>query len=164
MHHLTRILCFMGCLAVFGLLGCGSDKPDREPTVKVTGTVKYKGAGVPDANVSFIPETALGKAAEKKGAFARTDSEGNFTLQTFEPGDGAIPGKYTVTVTKMEQVASSDLPDTDPNYVPPEEQTQPPPAPKHLLPEVYSLPLKSPLKVEVKEGENEPVVLELKDE
>ena len=164
MNHVTRMFCFATCFTICGLLGCGSDKPDREPTVKVTGTVKYKGAAVADANVSFIPETELGKAAEKKGAFARTDSQGNFSLQTFEPDDGAIPGKYTVTVMKMEQAASSDLPDTDPNYVPPEEQTQPPPAPKHLLPEVYSLPLKSPLKVEVKDGENEPVVLELKDE
>lgn len=164
MSRVSQVLSLLGCFAICGLLGCGgADEPERERTVQVTGNVKYKDQPVADAAVAFIPETELGKTAEKKGAFGKTDASGNFTLTTFVAGDGAVPGKYTVTVQKKEIVTTSEVDIEDPNYVPPDENAPAPAPPKDLLPVQYSQPLKSPLKVEIIDGENPPVQLELKD-
>ena len=161
MHLLTRYLIL--CSACFCIWGCGEEEPVREKTVPVSGTVKYKGNPVAGADVTLVPETPLGQAATKKGAFARTDESGAFTLMTFQAGDGAVPGKYKVTVKKYEQAASAEVSDEDPNYVPPEEMPNKPSAPKSLVPEKYGDPNKTPLNVEIKDGENPPLELDLTD-
>jgi hypothetical protein len=75
------------------LAGCG---PSRPETVPVSGRVTLDGRPVEGATVMFSPE------AEGRPATGTTDAEGNFTLKTFEPGDGALLGKHRVTVTKVE--------------------------------------------------------------
>jgi hypothetical protein len=79
-------------------------------TVKVTGVIKYNGAAVAGAAVSFSP-TGSGNAAA-----GRTDKEGKFTLTTFESEDGALPGDYTVTVSKapVEQTSTVQVTAEDP--------------------------------------------------
>lgn len=92
---------------VAGLEGCGSGRPK---TVPVTGVVTLDGKPVEGANVTFYPDTgqSAGTAQPKKTdqvtrpATGTTDKEGKFTLKTFEPGDGALPGKYKVTIIKKE--------------------------------------------------------------
>lgn len=62
--------------------------------VKVTGTITLDGEPVAGAHVSFSPNT------NSPPAFAVSDSRGRYELRTFDPGDGAIPGKYGISVTK----------------------------------------------------------------
>jgi len=86
-----------GFLVVLTVMpGCG--KGPKLPTLPVTGTVTYKGQGVADAHVDFIPvDNASGKPAT-----GVTDAQGRFTLQTHVGGstfaNGALAGNYIVTV------------------------------------------------------------------
>jgi hypothetical protein len=76
-------LLFACCLFV----GCSNDGPEL---VKAGGVVKYKGKPIGKINVLLTP-TSGGMVAE-----GTTDENGNFVLQTKEPGDGAMVGSYTV--------------------------------------------------------------------
>ncbi len=51
---------------------------------------------VEGATVLFLPTDHQYAAASK------SDASGRFTLRTFDPNDGAAPGKFTVTVKKFE--------------------------------------------------------------
>ncbi|MDA7503729.1 carboxypeptidase-like regulatory domain-containing protein [Planctomicrobium sp.] len=120
----------LGLVATSGMLmGCSGDKsPDRPATTPTTGVVTYNGDPVEGATVTFKP------GADGKAAFGKTDGEGKFALTTFEGGDGAIPGSYTVAVTKMEVMESNAVSMDDPNYDPTIEE----PEPKSLLPAKYA--------------------------
>lgn len=77
-------LAMLACLMV----GCGSDGPTK---VKVKGLVTYKGKAMEKIAVVFTP-TGTGMMAT-----GLTNEKGEFTLQTNEPGDGAIVGEYKVS-------------------------------------------------------------------
>lgn len=165
MSRISRIMFLPGGFAILALLGCGgADAPERAATVKVTGSVTYKNEPVSGATVAFVPETEPGQLASKQGAFGMTDASGNFTLKAYGDQEGAIPGKYKITVVKKEIVANpGEVDQDDPNYVPPEEQKTQPAPPKDLLPKKYSKPETTDLKAEIVEGDNPPITLELKD-
>ncbi|MCA9052778.1 MAG: carboxypeptidase regulatory-like domain-containing protein [Planctomycetaceae bacterium] len=99
-----RLLTACGLLAL-SLTGCGgggaSGGADRLPTHKVTGTVKLAGGPVAEASVTFSPLEG------QPVAFGRTDSAGQYTLTTYEAGDGAVAGTYKVLVSKS-SAAKSD--------------------------------------------------------
>ncbi len=116
-----------------GLAGCGGGgQPDAYP---VEGTVTFRGQPVAEAHVRFIPE-------EGPPAEGITDESGSFTLRTFEPGDGAVAGPHTVTVSKTVVV------DPDPNAAYP--------AMRSVLPDRYARVGASPLVAEVTaDGENQ---------
>jgi hypothetical protein len=57
------------------------------------------------ATVAFIPDSDGARSAS-----GLTDASGNFRLTTVQPGDGATPGKYKITVSKI--VADSAPPAT----------------------------------------------------
>lgn len=115
--------------------------------VPVTGVVLLDGKPVANAAVLFIPP-------EGRPAEGTTDAEGKFTLQTFQPGDGALVGLHDVTVTGVRVhgvTATADgLSDADPSKVRYE----------WFVPQRYSVRETSQLKVEVKPGMG-PVTLEL---
>ena len=69
------------------LVGCGSNGPDLVPA---GGVVNFNGKPIGKINVMLMPG-AGGLIAE-----GTTDENGKFTLQTQEPGDGAMLGNYTV--------------------------------------------------------------------
>ena len=79
------------CLAL--LVGCNSASVSG--TVPASGKVTYKGAPVEGAIVTFVPE---GKG---RTATATTAAGGAFSLTTVD-ASGAMPGKYKVTVDKVE--------------------------------------------------------------
>ncbi len=86
-------------LALF--VGCGGE---TGPAVyPVTGTVTYQGQAVEGAVVAFRGESAT------KIATGTTDSEGRFQLATYQPGDGAVPGKHTVTVSKTIEAGDTSV-------------------------------------------------------
>ncbi|QDU63804.1 hypothetical protein Pan216_46850 [Planctomycetes bacterium Pan216] len=70
--------------------GCSSGK-DTPPTSPVSGLITKKGQPVVNANVVFTPEAG-------RPASGKTDHEGHFTLTTFAPGDGAVPGNHGVAI------------------------------------------------------------------
>src|SRR5947209_20048875 len=81
---MQRLLVAVGVLSI-AALGCSQSE-----TVGVTGTVRMKGEPVDKAEVCFNP---------KHGRMATgvTDASGRFSLSTGKPGDGAVPGEYTVS-------------------------------------------------------------------
>jgi hypothetical protein len=122
-------------LALLALAGCSSDD-GRLPVVPVTGSVTYKGQPVADAQVIF-----LNRENNRPAATANTGVDGSFRLSTYEEGDGATPGNYWVTVSKLKGAAPSDPnapfdPVADMKAA--ERSGAPTPAAQNLLPEKYS--------------------------
>jgi len=78
------------------VIGCGEGDPDAIPAVPAAGTVNYQGKPVETGYVQFVPE----KGRPASG----TIQNGQFTLMTYEEGDGAIPGKHQVGITATKQV------------------------------------------------------------
>jgi hypothetical protein len=72
------------------LPGCTDDGLGKR--YKVTGTVTYKGQPVEHGLICFVTPDTAGRSC------TGTISKGYYTLQTQEPGDGAFPGEYAVTV------------------------------------------------------------------
>lgn len=129
------------CAIVVTAIGCGG-----AGTLPAGGTITYKGQPVKDSNVLFTPTRDAGNKG--KVATGKTDDQGKFTLGTVRPGDGALPGDYTVAVT--------------PNLPPPKEgdySASPPPP----FPEKYSTATSTDLKATVKAGDPNQFPLELKD-
>jgi hypothetical protein len=81
---------FIGLLTV---LGCGDDS-GLDKRYPVYGTVTYNGKEVEKGQISFIP-TDAGKGRPANGFI----ENGSYKLTTANPGDGALPGEYGVTVT-----------------------------------------------------------------
>lgn len=76
-------------LVLLTVASCG--KSGTPPTAKVTGTVTYQGQPLEGVSVAFIPESG-------RPASGKTDTQGNFTLSTFDSGDGAVLGMHKVVV------------------------------------------------------------------
>ena len=122
------------------LAGCsnsaGNPEEVRAMVVPVSGKLlTASGAPLANAWIVFNPKEIPGHEAN-----AATNPDGSFRLSTFGKEDGAIPGKYTVTI-------------------------EPHPYPKGAKPSIprqYSSPKDSPLTVEIKKdggGELEPLRL-----
>lgn len=75
------------CLTLL-LAGCGSGDASIVPA---GGVVNYQGKPIGKINVMLMPKNGSGKIAE-----GTTDENGKFTLQTMQPGDGAMVGEYQV--------------------------------------------------------------------
>src|SRR5687768_16427371 len=117
--------------------GCGGGKaPGQVDTAKVTGTVKYKDNPVKGVTVTFMPAESKDTGSQGKGnaAYGMTDANGAYTLRTFNPEDGAVPGSYIVTVTKFETIAAEEAPDVDSADYNPDAPAAPPKPPKNELP------------------------------
>jgi len=114
---------WFGIALLAGLAGC--DRPGTAPTVKVTGAVTYNGAPIEGVSVGFIPDKG-------RPASGLTDDEGRFTLSTFRTGDGAVPGKHSVSVTEGPPDTPPPMPGT------PEAKMWRPPPPR--FPRRYSDP------------------------
>jgi len=90
-HRLIGSLAGLGLLAV---LGCGGDGlPRRYP---VSGRVTYQGKPVPKGEVTFSPTRDNGRTAA-----GNIQGDGSYRLTTMNPGDGALPGRYRVSVTAV---------------------------------------------------------------
>lgn len=113
--------------------GCGESGPTMG---RVAGKVTYNGKPVPKGTISFQSTAPGGRNAT--GAIAE---DGSYTLQTENPGDGAIVGDYKVAVTARDDVIL--------DYIPKKA-----PPPKRLTPEKYENPETSGLTAKVEPGSN----------
>ena len=94
-------LLFVFSLSV-SLLGCGGGGGSGKqlPTVPVSGKLMVDGKPTGNCSIIFTPLTDDSDPDKllRKTASASVAADGSFTLRTYKDGDGAIPGKYTVTI------------------------------------------------------------------
>ena len=129
-------------IALAALVAAGCSGGGISGTAPVAGTVTYKGQPVEGAAVSFI-----GDGEGSRVATATSGAGGTYELMTADT-KGALPGQYSVTVTKTQTSGGG------PQSM--EEAAKAPAAPtsEELLPAKYSSPGTTPLKLEVKSGSN----------
>jgi hypothetical protein len=147
-HNLHLHLRFIIVLLSASIAGCGGSGGG---TAAVSGRVTYKGKPVPNANVSFTPAEGATRAAT-----GLTDSNGRYTLGTFSASDGALPGKYRISVIARGPDRPPKAGETG-SGMPGEMMPGDP-----IIPKKYFAPDTSGLTQEVKRGSNR-VDLELKD-
>jgi len=93
----TQRYLLMAAFAGLLFAGCGpgaEGDAGRKPLFKVNGKITMSGGPVANAMVSFSPKN------KQPVATGRTNTDGQFTLTTYDPGDGAAEGDYVVLVTK----------------------------------------------------------------
>lgn len=114
--HSTRRIVWLSSLSMtLFLCGCGGSKP-WETVYPVKGVVTHKGKPVKDAELAFFPLDE--KFPEAVRPLAKTTENGEFTVSTYNNGDGAPAGKYKVTVIHHEIVISGGGMGTKPNDLP----------------------------------------------
>ena len=96
----VRQMCSLFSLAALGFVaGCSSNS--NPPTIPVTGIVTLDGKPVSGAMVKFEPSEG------SQVASGTSDANGKYVLGTFAGGDGAMKGKYGVSVTKIQTEAGT---------------------------------------------------------
>ena len=133
--------------------GCAGKPTEwqRPKVVHASGLVRFNGQPLEGARVDFTSPTA------NVSAWGLTDAAGRFTLTTFRLGDGAVPGKHQVTVTKAQMppgrtIDRSAAPVWKPGAAP---------KPQWLIPKQYASPQSSNLIVEIAETGADDLVVDL---
>jgi hypothetical protein len=85
--------------------GCQKAEPARKPTFAVRGQILDGLKPLANATVVFHPED--GVAEKPRGT---TDANGEFSLTTYDLGDGAPAGQYRVTVELWATVSADGGP------------------------------------------------------
>lgn len=135
----------IAALACSLLCGCGGGNGlDTAPT---TGEITYRGKPLPYGSISFRPKAGPPSTGP-------IGSDGTFEMSTYRDGDGAILGMNDVMISATELHAGTAKP---------VEAGVEMPAPKSLIPAKYTAFSTSGLNAEVKEGEKNHFVFELKD-
>src|SRR5947209_5598292 len=139
-------------LTVTAAGGCSVEPVSQRPkVVPARGVVRFNGKPLDGARVTFAHVTA------GVSAYAVTDAEGKFTLTTFQPGDGAAPGKYQVAVIKAQEPERHGAKDAPPIF-----RSGGAPHARALIPQKYGNLTTSGLTAEVAENRDNDIVLELK--
>lgn len=107
---MNRIISGFSCCLLSILLGCGGGANGRRDVYPVSGTIKFAGAPVIGAVVSFTPRDG------QPAAVGRTDDQGHYVVTTYEGGDGAAVGSYAVIVMKF--AAKAEVNDLDASHSP----------------------------------------------
>lgn len=152
----THLLVTIGLLVIAGC-NSGASFPKTYP---VTGKVTVNGKSIEGAMVTFQKEDG------KENAIGTTDSKGEFSLSMFQPGDGAVPGQYRISVSKLPpgvaaapttpppgQLGAAELPA---DYAPPQDNSKggAAAAPKSEIPAKFSNDQTSGLRATIIEGPN----------
>ena len=154
----SLVACFSSCTFVLLLCGCSGEV--GIPTIPVTGTVTQKGKPVEGAIVAFTPSEGGPSAS------GITDASGVYSLTTRSSGDGAVAGKYMVTIAKYDKKPPAKQPPASDKETDPADITNEYPegynemqaaeiaaaVSKNLLPPKYSQTATSKLEAEVKQG------------
>jgi hypothetical protein len=103
-------------LFVFGLFfspGCGPQSNNGRPKpVPVKGLVLVDDEPSEGTRVVFVPQ------GHNYAAAGKTDASGRFTLQTFDAGDGAVPGDYKIIVSNFEVIENPNGTVTETHFLP----------------------------------------------
>ena len=93
-HPLAKLLVASSMIVL--VAGC----VDEQDYVKVTGKVTIDGEPLTQGIVRFYPEGGRQSGGE-------LDSNGAFSLSTYEEGDGAAPGSYLIAVVAREPLSGN---------------------------------------------------------
>jgi hypothetical protein len=157
---LSKLCCIVvTASSLLPVIGCSGEKKwERPKLVRASGVARYNGQPLEGAYVTLTnPTTGL-------SAYGRTDAEGKFTLSSFEPGDGAAPGKYQVSVSKVQLAGPATAPVDRAhleNAPPPVRRGSAPPEWRWLIPKRYGSEATSGLTVEVPESGSDTLAIEL---
>lgn len=133
---------FLWLIGSMLLAGCGGSR-----TSPVEGTVLLDGKPVAGASVQFI---AQGKGHDATG---QTDPNGQFTMSTYKPRDGVLPGSYKVVISPptgtpdTAQYASAEEAMAAASKAPAKKESA-----KPAFPQKYTRPDQTPLTQEVPAG------------
>ena len=139
----------LGLIGLALLVGCNSKSVTG--TVPASGKVTYKGAAVEGAIITFVPE------GSGRPATATSAAGGVFSLTTVD-ATGAMPGKYKVTVDKVEYGAGGSSSMEAASSGNAAEGTV-----KRALPAKYAEAASTPLAIEVPSGGKKDIELALVD-
>lgn len=123
-------------MAAVVFVGCGEAKPARTPVFPIKGTITFKGQPMPGALVALHPKTPVAGTPSPR---ANVTKDGAFEVSTYDGGDGAPAGDYTLTVLWYKQVKNGSDIIAGPN----------------VIPQKYAKAETSDLNISVKEGVNE---------
>jgi hypothetical protein len=139
-------------ILMLALLVAGCGGPTRPATAPVSGRVTYAGKPVPLGQIMFYPERG-------RPAMGAIGADGAYRLTTFVNGDGAIPGRFKVTITAMRVTGPpppKSLEDELRGGSPGGQTTT-----EWLVPEKYSRQESSTLTAEVKSGSTNTINFDL---
>ncbi|HVJ66488.1 MAG TPA: hypothetical protein VM510_00820 [Caulifigura sp.] len=105
----TLALLFLCC-------GCGEASKPWDKVYPVSGVVTHKGKPIKDAELTLFPVDD--KVPEAVRPWAKSSENGEFSLSTYDRGDGAPPGKYKASIVHHEIVVSAGAMGTKPNDLP----------------------------------------------
>jgi hypothetical protein len=84
-------------LSALAIAGCGDGRPQRVP---VSGQVRIDGKPLRSGGIRFFP-------TDGRPSTGTIDSEGRFSLSTFEPNDGCSLGNHRVAVISVDELNSN---------------------------------------------------------
>lgn len=73
--------------------GCGGS---GVKTINVAGKVTFDGGPCPASGYVYFSPLSVSEGLPRRPVCAPFDTDGNFTLTSFRPGDGIVPGTYRV--------------------------------------------------------------------
>ncbi len=134
-EHITTRRLLAAVLAAGGLMaaGCGGDMPLTAPT---HGVVELDGTPLSSGTIRFIPKGG-------RSGHGIIQSDGTFSVSTFEDGDGALISTHNITVVSWKG-----------SVVDPLHSESGAASMKSLIPSEFNTPHSSGLKCEIVEGEN----------
>jgi len=106
-------------LPLSGAAGCTQDGEPHPKTIAVKGRVTYLGRPLERGTISFLPDDGW-------PAIGEIQTDGSYSLSTFDKGDGAVLGHHRVAVSSS---------DGDPTVMPGSPGYKPP---KELVPKKYT--------------------------
>ncbi len=106
----SKLIVWFTVVSVTALAGCDYDPLKK---VHVHGTVTFDGGTCPGAGrITFSPvEIAAG--LPRRPASGKFQEDGKYEAMSFRPGDGLIPGKYSVGVACFDPSKLSGAPSDD---------------------------------------------------
>ncbi len=128
--------CILALPCLIFLVGCGP----KSSTIPVQGQVILNGKPLAGGTLTFHPVNVSAGAPNHMGQGTITP-EGNYSVSTFQAGDGVMAGDYIVTIQSIQASTAFDVfskPANSPKGVP--------------IPAVYSDPDHTPLKATVPDG------------
>jgi hypothetical protein len=90
-----RSCAFLAVTSVLLIPGCGDDS-GLAKRYSVSGTVTYQGKNVEKGTITFKPDDPAGRTA------SGDIKDGSYSLTTATPGDGALPGKYKISIVAVD--------------------------------------------------------------
>ena len=93
------LICTVLCFS----MGCGGGDSGQVPVAPTTGVVTYKGSPLQDAEVIFVPEKI------SQTANGRTNANGEFSMTTYNTGDGAVVAANQVLVVNAPLASTSTV-------------------------------------------------------